>query len=71
MVAIHFNILIALNTELLAFSDDDNGRAIVGYITGQPLFVFKNSVEPGKNLQLRNITRVSSQQFEDWSSQCN
>lgn len=56
---------------LLAFSDDDNGRAILGELSGKPWFIFENQVGTGKSLPLRNMTRVSPQQIEKWSAQCN
>ena len=59
------------DSRVLAFSDDENGRAVVGNLSGKPMFVFENSVGSGKNLELRNITRVSLQKFEEWTSKCN
>ena len=58
------------NSRILMFTDDDNGRAVVGKLTGEPIFVFENSVEPGKNLTLRNITKVSPEQYRKWSLKC-
>lgn len=55
----------------LMFSDDDNGRAVVGDLSGKPIFIFENSFEPGKNLQLRNITQVAPEKIEEWSLKCN
>jgi|GEM_PF-6727981 len=46
----------------LLFSDDDNGRALVGQESGKLEFIFENRVESGKGLKLRNITRVPPQQ---------
>lgn len=54
----------------LLFSDDDNGRALVGRLSGKPTFLFENRVESGKNLVLRNITRVSPKQVAEWNAQC-
>lgn len=58
------------DSHVLAFSDDGNGRAVVGRLSGEPLFVFENSVASGQNLELRNITRVPSDRVEEWRSKC-
>jgi len=58
------------DTHILMFSDDDNGRAVIGDLSGRPMFVFENSVDQKKNLELRNITYISPEKFEKWSSHC-
>ncbi|WP_207787695.1 arylsulfotransferase family protein, partial [Candidatus Thiosymbion oneisti] len=58
-------------SSLLMVSDDDNGRAVVGYLSGKPAFIFENRVGRGKNLRLKNITRISPRKVEEWSSRCN
>ena len=53
-------------SHILAISDDGNGRAIVGNLSGKPMFIFENSVKPKKNLVLRNVTYISPEKFEKW-----
>ncbi|WP_133511905.1 arylsulfotransferase family protein [Candidatus Thiosymbion oneisti] len=59
------------DNNLLVFADEDNGRVVVGHLSGKPMFIFENRVGPGKNLGLINITRLSPRKVEDWNSQCN
>ncbi len=68
---IHGNFEFDDDSNLLVVSDDNNGRAVVGYLSGKPIFIFENRVESGKNLRLKNITRVSPHQVEEWSARCN
>jgi len=59
------------DNDLLVAPDYDNGRAIVGHPSGKPVFVFENRFGSGRNLRLKNITRISSRKVEEWNSQCN
>jgi len=59
------------DNDLLVAPDYDNGRAIVGHLSGKPVFVFENRFGSGRNLRLKNITRISSRKVEEWNSQCN
>ena len=68
---IHGNFELNDDSNLLVVADEDNGRAVVGDLSGKPAFIFENRIEPGKNLILRNITRVSPRKVAEWSAQCN
>jgi len=59
------------DSDLLVFADEDNGRAVVGHLSGKPMFLFENRVGPRKNFKLINITRVSPRKVEEWSARCN
>ncbi len=59
------------DSRLLAVSDNSNGRALVGHLSGKPTFIFENRAKPGQNLPVSNILQVPSQKVEAWSSRCN